>query len=467
MLSFLINANAADDKLMEHHAELIKKVSQMEANFEVIFLARENFPQLNLLKITASQVPNHNLAICAKGSSDSELTEIGLKIADSNDVLICTLDTSPDTVCRMLEKRKEGKKIVYVRRKSNKFVQFFRALGNLTYNAGLAMMGKSRDNFSEVSVQYLDGRVVNSLNMNPGKTRELRISNTYKQLDTAVVEEGQIYREEQKKKFKERVMYSTGWVAAIYLLAFLAMAIIYPFFNNFVYSWWIAVALVVWILLGIAFTVYFSKILFKQRSGQPLALDRDGQPVLRIVDIVEFGDKITLPMDLKAIASPMIKSGKVKVVKPKKRQPAADKSSQPNTAGDNFRKAVLKGTLAAKEKNTKPPKKDKAKTAGAVKKIASPKSTEQKAESEPAKARGEKTAPKTTAKIAQKTNKNTQKTKQSLSKTEKTSKGIAKSAKTSQPTAKSDESKIASKAKTSKPAPAKTKAKTTKEKAKN
>lgn len=354
MLTFLIKANVADDKLIERHLEMIKKVSQIEANFEVIFLARENFPNLNLLKLTASQVRDHNLVICAKNSSDNEMTELGLKIADSNDVLICTQDTNPDLIYNILEKRKEGKKIVSAKRKSNRFVQFFRGLGNLAYNLGLAMIGKARDNFSEVSVQYLDGRVVNSLNMNPGKTRELRISNTYKQLDTAVVEAEHIYQSEEKKPYKERVMFSTGWVTAIYLLAFLAMAVVYPLFNNFIYSWWIAVALVVWILFGIAFMVYFAKLLFKQRSGQPVLLSADGQPIFRIIQIVEFGDKIRFPRDLKSITAPIIKKEDVKVIKPKPVKTPPVKETQATTTGRQMlRKAIVKKGAGEKE-GTKP-----------------------------------------------------------------------------------------------------------------
>ncbi len=316
MLTLLINVSDADENFAEHHLKILENIAKLEKNFEVVFLAKQNHQMLEELKYLASKVVNHSFLIGDEKTTDDEMIQMGLEYARGNDVLICTSDTLPDVLYKILEKKNEGRKIVYARRKTNKFQTFFRNLGIWAYNFGLKLLGKNSDNFSEVRIQYFDQKIAFYLSENVKNNRELRITNSFKQQRTGIVECEKLYINEDKKNYKEKVMFGLGWVTAFYILALLALLVIYPCFNQMTYSWWMVVAIVIWVVFGILAILSASKKIYKSRCGVPLRTNEMGERTYNLVSIVEFGDKIENKILSQKPQKAVLKSNKyVKIVK--------------------------------------------------------------------------------------------------------------------------------------------------------
>lgn len=319
MLTLLITANQNCENIAKNHLELIKKIGTIEREFEVVFLAKSNFEKLYELKYLSANVINHYLLIAEPRTTDDEMVQMGLEFAEGNDVLLCTLDTIPDVLHKVLEKRNDERKIVYVRRKINKFSTFFKNIGIWAYNLGLKMLGKNSDNFAEVRIQYFDGKIANSLAENISNNRELRITHSFKQVRTGVVEQPKLYFDESKKTSKENNMVALGAVSFIYILALLALVIIYPCFHNMTYSWWMIIVLVAWITFGILAIITASKKIFRSRCSVPLRANNFGERVYDIIEMVKFGDtlKTELIFPKQAIIKNKIKLKSIKKSKPK------------------------------------------------------------------------------------------------------------------------------------------------------
>ena len=314
MLTLLITANVEDTDLAKKHLEKIQAVSKLEKNLEVVFLVKSNYKQLQEIKFLTVNVQNHFALVTEATTTDDEMVQMGLDFASGNDVLLCTIDTLPSVLVSVLEKRATDRKIVWVRRKGNPVKNFFRKIGNTAYNLGLVMIGKNADNFSEVRVQYFDGRIANNLASSIENNRELRITNSFKQIISSVVEPKQIYENDTKRDWKERVMLSLGTVSFIYMIALLALAIIYPCFNNMTYSWWMVVILVSWVLFGILGITITAKRIYQKRCGTPLRVDDSGYPTYSCIQFLQFGDKIPAPISEEIFTKGLIKS-KTKITK--------------------------------------------------------------------------------------------------------------------------------------------------------
>lgn len=308
MLTLLITANVEQQDLAKKHLEKIQAVSKLEKNIEVVFLVRSDFKQLSEIQYLTVNVQNHFALIADPHTTDDEMVQTGLDFASGNDVLLCTIDTLPSVLVSVLEKRTGDRKIIWVRKKGNLINNFFRKIGNSAYNLGLTMIGKNSDNFSEVRVQYLDSRIAGNLAESIENNRELRMTNSFKQVLSGVVETPQIYESKTKKDWKTNVMLSLGIVTFIYVLALLALAVIYPIFNNMTYSWWMVVIIVAWVLFGVIGIIITSKRIYRRRCGTPLRITEEGAPAYGIIGFLQFGDRILPPVSEEILTKGIIKS---------------------------------------------------------------------------------------------------------------------------------------------------------------
>ncbi len=304
MLTTIILAKPIDASYPEKHLKMLESISKTERDFEVVFLATSDFQEINLLKLMASNLPGHYLIVAEESTTDDEMIQMGIEFASGNDVLICTADTLPEVIEKVLEKKKD-RKIVYVRRKLNGFKTFFQKIGIWSYNIGLKINGKNSDNFAETRIQYFDGKIANNLADKIANNRELRITNAFKQARTGTVENKQIFFDESKKKYKEKNMFGLGFVSFIYILCFLAVAIIYPCLNNGIYDWWIMVLLVLWLIFGVIAIALASKKIYRSRCGIALRANNFDEPLYSCEEIIKTGDKIVLPV---LIDKPVIKN---------------------------------------------------------------------------------------------------------------------------------------------------------------
>ncbi len=301
MLTLLIIANGEQENLTDNHLEKIKKISKWVSDVEIVFLVKSDFKQIKELEYITINVQKHYAMIANPQTTEEEMIKMGMEFASGNDVLLCTLDTLPEVLSKVLEKQTEERKIVWVRKKALKINGWFQSIGIWAYNLGLSMLGKNNDNFSETHIQYIDGRIANSLAFSESNSRELRMTYSFKQVRSGVVEENQIYQKENPNSQKERAMIGLGFTSFLYILAFLSLAIIYPCFNNMTYSWWMIIILVAWVTFGIVGIIVTSKKIYQARCGTPPRMDEEGNPLYTVLGILQFGDKLPYPAINKVI----------------------------------------------------------------------------------------------------------------------------------------------------------------------
>lgn len=292
MITFLIAINTPAKDFSARHKNFISTVAKYEQDFEVIFLAKSDYQDIDAFKVLASQLPRHHLIVVDKTNNDNERILLGISASSGEDVLLSTLDTKIEVIEKILQKRKDGCDMVFVRKKRNKFIRFFENLGLFTYGLGLKMIGRNKDYYCETRVQLIDGRVANLICASPAESKELRMTNGFKQLKQGVVEDEDVFEKPLALPRKQNAMFSVGWVAFAYIIAFFLMAIVSPFFNQLTYSWWIVLALVIWIGAGILFLVYIAKHIFKHRAGSEIRLNNKGEPLISVTEIVNFGDNV-------------------------------------------------------------------------------------------------------------------------------------------------------------------------------
>ena len=289
MLTLLITVETPIEDFSVKHSNFLKIILDYETDIEVIFVVKENYSEKDALRLLASQLPNHQLIVLDERNNINEMILMGLSQSRGEEVLLCTWDTELKVVEEVLKKRKEGNELVFVRKKRSKFTKFIEKIGLSAYNTGLKLIGKNSDLFCEPNIQLMDGRVANLICANPVNCFELRTTNDYKQLKQSIVEEEKIYKYTPTKK--TTAMSSLGWVTIIYSLCLISLAIIYPFFNNLIYSWWALIALFIWIIAGGFGLIYSTKQIYKYRNKFAVRIAENGEVATIVKEHIYFGIK--------------------------------------------------------------------------------------------------------------------------------------------------------------------------------
>ncbi len=308
MLTLIIKADGDGKDIFEKHEKVLACALTYEREVNVMFLSHPQYPGLHDLKQLTVQADNHQLFVCSHKTSDEEMIAMALSLSGNDDVLLLTQTTTVEVVNEILTRRAQGYKIVKTRKKTNPFHQMFRILGNWSYNIGVKILGKNSDNFAEAEVMYLDSKIVATLVSNIAYTRELRICNTFPDTKHMTIETKHVFDDEPKVAKQEKTMFNYGMWSFVFLLIFVALTSIYPFFFNFVYSWWMIVLIVAWVGLGILATfVYAKKVLFK-RVDLPNRVNSFGEPLFGFDYHYETGDEIKERKPLPKLDKPIIKN---------------------------------------------------------------------------------------------------------------------------------------------------------------
>lgn len=296
MLSLLITSTEHDVDVKKCHSEILKTVKTYEKDFQILFFVRENDKHLKEFATISSQTPNHVLMVADYKTTDDEMIYMGLDIFKNTNTILLTIDTLPEVLVDIIEKQRKDFQIVKVREIDKNGKDFFSKLGILAYNFGLKLYGKKNyDSFAEPKVGYFDGRIVNSLSKIVGDNKKARILNYYPQVKNGVLEEKQIFRAKEKSKVWN--MFAYGMITFFYLLALVALFTIYPIFNNMFYSWWMIVAILIWILFGLLEALLVAKKVFLRRCGYGNKVDVNDQPLFDALFCVKFGDDVNFDED--------------------------------------------------------------------------------------------------------------------------------------------------------------------------
>lgn len=313
MLTLIIKADGDGKNILEKEQNFLEITKAYEKAVNVIFLAHSNYLGLSKLKEIATQNDNHELFVCDNKTSDEEMITMAFFMTKNDDVLLCDLLTTEEVFKELLYRRSQGYKVVRVRKKTNFFSQSLRVLGNWSYNIGLKMQKKCTDNFAEAEVMYLDSNIVDSLRNNVTQSKETRILNTYPETKHMTVESKKIFDSEQKVGKNEKTMLKYGTWSLVFILVFIALTSVYPFFYNFTYSWWMIVIIVLWVGLGLLLTFVYSKKVLYKRTTPKNRVNQFGEPLFGYDYYYTFGDEVEIKKPLPKLEKPIIKNKNKKV----------------------------------------------------------------------------------------------------------------------------------------------------------
>ena len=98
MITFLIAINTPAKDFSTRHKNFISTVAKYEQDFEVIFLAKSDYQDIDAFKVLASQLPRHHLIVVDKTNNDNERILLGISASSGEDVLLSTLDTKIEVI---------------------------------------------------------------------------------------------------------------------------------------------------------------------------------------------------------------------------------------------------------------------------------------------------------------------------------------------------------------------------------
>lgn len=289
MLTVLLTVDTPANDFSERYKDFLDTILKYENDFEVIFLTKTDYPFKDAFRVLASKLPNHQFVALDELNNKNEVILTGLAQAQGDDILLCTWDTNIIVIDQLLQKRKEGCDLVFVKNKKSKFKKFFEGLGTASYNFGTRFIKHNFDMFAETDVQLIDGRVANLICAAPDESFELRVTNNYKQLKQGVVESEHIFENGRTAQITSPV-FPLGVVAFFYLIGLVSLIIITPLFNQGIYSWWALLVIALWLVLGVVGLISTTKRIYRTRNANPVRLNRNGEPILIVQEFIENGE---------------------------------------------------------------------------------------------------------------------------------------------------------------------------------
>ena len=365
MISLIVTTDGDTNyNLEERDAEFGKVMEQFAEPYEIIYTICSDYGFKDELSRIVCQQKNRHLVISAPSTNINTQIYSAMDVSDNGDVLLCTIDTNPQVMLDILNKHFDGADLVFVRHKENWFKSIFTTLGKMTYQLGLKILGHGQDMCCDARVIYLNSRSINTIIMNPTLSKALRLVSADPEKTLRVVSEKKVYDNptyEQQQINKS--IFTLGIVTFVYILALLGMALVYPLCNGGMYSGWILVVLVLWVLAGILASVLSSRVIYRARLGYPVAVDLQNEPVLNIEDYISYNYELAKQFykdDINEASSTvdMLKQKADNATKSEKnsrvKQAKAEKSDK--TPAKGSKKSATKKQVKEPEKAEKPQK---------------------------------------------------------------------------------------------------------------
>lgn len=290
MISLIVTTDGDTNyNLQQRDEEFGRVMEQFAEPYEIIYTICSDYGFKDELSNIVSSQKNRHLVISAPSTNINTQIYSAMDVSDNGDVLLCTIDTNPQVMLDILNKHFDGADLVFVRHKEPWYKALFNSIGKMTYQLGLKILGHGQDMCCDARVIYLNARSINTIIMNPTLSKALRLVSADPDKTLRVVAAEHVYDNptyEQKQINKS--IFTLGIVSFVYILALLAMAIVYPLCNGGVYSGWVLLALVVWLLLGILGSVLSSRVIYRVRLGYPVAVDLQNEPVLNVEDYISY-----------------------------------------------------------------------------------------------------------------------------------------------------------------------------------
>ncbi len=290
MISLIVTTDGDTNYNLEERDEEFGKVMEQFAEpYEIIYTICSDYGFKDELSRIVRQKKNRHLIISAPSTNINTQIYSAMDVSDNGDVLLCTIDTNPKVMLDILNKHFDGADLVFVRHKENWFKSIFTTLGKTTYQLGLRILGHGQDLCCDARVIYLNSRSINTIIMNPTLSKALRLVSADPEKTLRVVTEKDVYgNPSYEQKQINKSIFTLGIVTFVYILALLGMALVYPLCNGGVYSGWILILIVLWVLAGIFASVLSGRVIYRARLGYPVAIDLQNEPVLNVEDYISY-----------------------------------------------------------------------------------------------------------------------------------------------------------------------------------
>lgn len=293
MISLVVTADTKNYNPAERDQAFENMLIQFKQPFEIIYVANSDYGNLQALRDIVKDKNNRQLIVTAPSTNINTQIYNAFDYTNNGDVLLATMDTNVELVGEMLKRHIDGADLVFVKKQENWFKSMFVALGQATYQMGLKLLGRGRDMCCEPRVVLLNNRSINTIILNPTLSKALRLVNPDPERSARVVSRKAIFdNPTTEQKNSNNTFLALGVVSTFYLIALLVMAIVFPLSNSGVYTYWIFIALIIWVLLGIIGSVVSAKFVYDARLGIPVAVNLAGEPVINIVEQFYNGKQI-------------------------------------------------------------------------------------------------------------------------------------------------------------------------------
>ncbi len=287
MISLVITADSPNVDCVQKDKELGDLLTKFKTPFEILYVANEDFKNLDDLRFVAKNNMNRKLVVTTRSTNKNTQIYTALDHTDNGDVLLATLDTNIDLITVMLQKHQNEAELVFVKTKENFFKSIFTGLGQWTYKMGLKLLGRGQDMCCDSQVVLLNNRSVNTIILNPAFSKALRIVNPDPDRESATIVAPKIYDSPAVPEKKAALpFFALGISTLLYIIGFLLIAVAFPINNSNVYTIWILIGLILWILAGIVGAILAARYTYEARLGLPIALDLAGEPVINIHSLI-------------------------------------------------------------------------------------------------------------------------------------------------------------------------------------
>lgn len=401
MISLIVTTDGDTNyNLQERDAQFEYVMEQFAEPYEIIYTICSDYAFKDELSRIVCAQKNRHLVISAPSTNINTQIYSAMDVSDNGDVLLCTIDTNPKVMLDILNKHFDGADLVFVKHKENWFKSIFTTLGKATYQLGLKILGHGQDMCCDARVIYLNARSINTIIMNPTLSKALRLVNADPDKTLRVVSETKVYDNPtyEQKEINKSIL-NLGIISFVYILAIVAMALIFPLCNGGVYTGWLLIGLIVWIFVGILGCVLAARVIYRARLGYPVAVDLQNEPVLNIEDYVSYNYELAKQFyaeDENSLSS--LNRLKQKVAKINEDGELNNKNHQ--SKKQPAKKATTKATTTKETKTTKEnaekPVTEEQKKEKSTKKKAEADTTEQAADKEKTKKESTKSTKKKT-----------------------------------------------------------------------
>lgn len=350
MLSVIVLANKEISNLENRNTEIVEQLQSLKLTYGITYITNANYAYLDDVKKIVAQNEKHFLIILGENTNRISQLYVGLDATSaSNNFLIIDADTNLEVVKQILEKHKEGFENIYVKKKENPVFRFFEGLGQAFYSAGVKMLKKLPDMCCDSEVMLLNKNAADAILSTPQAAKQLLITNLSTENTSTKTIALQTVHDTPKTKHPNNYLLGLGTISFIWMILTLASMFIYPIFNGWIYSLWMFITIIAWIILSVILCVIIAKQIYNARTFELIPLDVDGIPVINIYTSFTHSEleselKESKPQEEKAEQKPEKTKPRTKKAKANTKEKSTKKTKETtNTKTKKQTKSTKKG----------------------------------------------------------------------------------------------------------------------------